>query len=643
MPLWHINAITLLPTDTVVHCMHYWLAALLDMVPEILTCQVLLLQTFHCTFVYKSHLQSLFQQFVQIATASSAVLAWRFCLCNMKLLLLLLAVLPLAWAQFPAACNTPDSLSTKTCCPNNCGSHGSCVSIVQNASWDDADETIVAIVRFVRPLDLRYQWPTRVFQKVCSCDEGWGSYDCSQCDLAYIDDGNGGCVKRTSDQLLVRRNFMDLTHQQQLDYIRVLREAKNEAEDDREWAAVVKEPFNKKNGTFVLQNVSIFDMLAVVNYLTGRDKDNFNCETLLCPPEIDFGHKHAGFSTWHRYHLIILERELHKVAKRIGVNDFSLAYWDFGPGESLFSYELFGTPELSPSPVQVNGSLFEDWPVVYHDHYRATLAQNGFGGVPPPCTSVRELNDIEAERLEKRRVERGRICDRGWVIFLPDDGSIAMCLTERTYERINHGLEGFYAYCAGENPPCLGTTLPNMQGAARIYISGLLRDVPASASDPLFFLLLANIDRAFEAWMRKWNGNLPAFEPVSGDHPGHNRDEFLVPLFPPKTNADMYKISSEFGFKYDSMPWNVTSSTPMPPNCNLPPATECDKGGYYPTEPPLPDHCPPGDFVCPRNSTTMVKLPWCGGQKHLLPYCNKRRRWVAWCRNRQHLPWCQSS
>ena len=105
----------------------------------------------------------------------------------------------------------------------------------------------------------------------------------------------------------------------------------------------------------------------------------------------------------------------------------------------------------------------------------------------------------------------------------------------------------------------------------------------------------------------------------------------------------MYKISSEFGFKYDSMPWNVTSSTPMPPNCNLPPATECDKGGYYPTVPPLPDHCPPGDFVCPRNSTTMVKLPWCGGQKHLLPYCNKRRRWVAWCRNRQHLPWCQSS
>ena len=44
-------------------------------------------------------------------------------------ILLLLVALPLAWAQFPAVCNTQDSLSTKTCCPNNCGTTGTCVSI----------------------------------------------------------------------------------------------------------------------------------------------------------------------------------------------------------------------------------------------------------------------------------------------------------------------------------------------------------------------------------------------------------------------------------------------------------------------------------------------------------------------------------
>ena len=46
------------------------------------------------------------------------------------------------------------------------------------------------------PLDVRCQWPLRVFEKVCKCNKGWGGYDCSECDFGYIDDGNGGCVPR---------------------------------------------------------------------------------------------------------------------------------------------------------------------------------------------------------------------------------------------------------------------------------------------------------------------------------------------------------------------------------------------------------------------------------------------------------------
>ena len=54
--------------------------------------------------------------------------------------------------------------------------------------------------------------------------------------------------------------------------------------------------------------------------------------------------------------------------------------------------------------------------------------------------------------------------------------------------------------------------------------------------------------------------NLPEFEPVSGDHPGHNRDDFIVLLFPMETNDDIYKISLEFGFNYNSIPWNFICS-----------------------------------------------------------------------------------
>ena len=78
----------------------------------------------------------------------------------------------LAWAQFPAVCNAQDSLSTKTCCPDNCGSRGTCVSIHEEVdrSWGLANATIVKILHGLPgwPQDVRYQWPLKIFKRVCS-------------------------------------------------------------------------------------------------------------------------------------------------------------------------------------------------------------------------------------------------------------------------------------------------------------------------------------------------------------------------------------------------------------------------------------------------------------------------------------------
>ena len=66
------------------------------------------------------------------------------------MLLYVLLVLPLVcWAQFPAVRNTKYSLSSKTCCPNNCGTHGTCVSIRERVEtfWNSADQVIVKILR----------------------------------------------------------------------------------------------------------------------------------------------------------------------------------------------------------------------------------------------------------------------------------------------------------------------------------------------------------------------------------------------------------------------------------------------------------------------------------------------------------------
>ena len=558
-------------------------------------------------------------------------------------ILLLLVVLPLACAQFPAACNTPESIDSKRCCPNDCGAHGTCVNIVKDveSSWNSADQTVVELVHYVIPLDIRYQWPARVFEWVCSCEPGYGGYDCSECDFGYIANAADECVKRNNDQLLMRRNFMDLTEQEKHDYISVLRAAKNEAEEDKVWAVAVEEP-DDMSKNFVLQNVSTYDMIVVPHFLAGRDKDNNKCKDLLCPIEIDFAHEGPCFLTWHRYYLLIVERELHRVAERIGVSNFNLAYWDWTPQDtSLFSYELFGTPEYSDTPVEVTGTLFDDWPVLYDEHYRAYLAQNGFGGVEPPCAQVRALRNIEADRAENNSLERGRVCDESQ--FLPDDGSIRMALTATEYEGadgINNQLEGFLELCADEDPPCSrGGGNNNLHNAVHIYLSGHMRDVPTASNDPTFFLHHANVDRMFEAWLRKFNGNEPDYLPISGAHPGHNLNDYLVPFYPLKTNADMYKVSSEHGYQYDSLPWNVNSSVPDAPICGSGVIT-CRKGGHHPHQPPLPDTCP-GPYVCPNNVKTGKRFPWCGGKKHLLPWCEKRRHWARWCRKRNQLPSCK--
>ena len=49
-------------------------------------------------------------------------------------------------------------------------------------------------------------------------------------------------------------------------------------------------------------------------------------------------------------------------------------------------------------------------------------------------------------------------------------------------------------------------------------------------------------------------------------HPGHNAQDFLVPLFPLKRNIDMFKKASEFGYSYEEqdLAQGVTDPGPGP-------------------------------------------------------------------------------
>ena len=491
----------------------------------------------------------------------------------MRAVLLLLAVLPLAWAQFPVACNNDASLTSKTCCPDSCSNRGVCTNIteqVQNA-WMVADQTIVGIVcdesrnELDWPLDVRCQWPLRVFEKVCKCNKGWGGYDCSECDFGYIDDGNGGCVKRTTDQLLTRRNFASLTSKQREDYLRVVNRAKNE--EEKKWAVVVDEP-EDKGGKFELQDVSTYDMLVMHHFLATRETDNKACKDDLSNKDIpNFAHENVNFLTWHRYYLLIVEREFHRIAKSLNINDFALAYWDWSAmgSNEIFKSDLFGDVGMT-MPQDVTGDLFdEDWPVLCNLHYQEYLKDQGImPGISRVCKDVRKLCNISADRVNPVSLQRGEISKKR--LFLPTDDSIKMALTAAKYygdDGFNQRAEGFVELCAGETMPCMyrdeKNTHNNLHNAVHLYIGGHMSDVPTASNDPVFFLHHANVDRMFEAWLqiRNFNGTSPAYGLNDGGHPGHNFRDYLVPFFPLKTNEDMYKRASDLGFRYDTWPWNM--------------------------------------------------------------------------------------
>ena len=519
--------------------------------------------------------------------------------------LLLLFVLPLAWTQFPAVCNNNADLSNKKCCPNECfrnESRGMCIDVTTKVmkGWNEDNEIVGRVCnRDVDdvPQDVRCQWPIRVFNMVCNCTNGWGGYDCSQCDFGYILNAAGDrCVKRTGNQLRARRNFTNLSKGKQKEYIRVLKRAKNEAV--KEWSVVVEEPTDS-SGTVKLQDVSVYDMLVIHHFLATREKDNEKCKTDRFKG-IDFAHEGPTFLTWHRYYLLIVERELHRVAKEMGISDFELAYWDWSSSEIIFTSDLFGTPDHSSAQhIKVSGGLFngDDWPVLCNVHYEEFRAdKNGESMDRKDCAVVRKLCNVSANRAEKISLRRGFIKSKESrdKPFLPDSSTIKMALTAPEYTGdtgFGNRTEGFVELCAGENELFCrfrikdgkDNTHNNLHNAVHIYIGGHMRDVPTASNDPIFFLHHANIDRIFEAWLRKFNSSsVPKYEPDGGAvHPGHGQDDYLVPFFPLRTNKDVYKISSHLGYEYDTLPEIALTDSDVVDECkfSVPDHDMCSKSG----------------------------------------------------------------
>ena len=75
---------------------------------------------------------------------------------------------------------------------------------------------------------------------------------------------------------------------------------------------------------------------------------------------------------------------------------------------------------------------------------------------------------------------------------------------------------------------------------------GVMADVAASSSDPIFINHHAMIDCILEEWLqRNTNAQYPVNEQI---RQGHRVDDYMVPFFPLVKHSEMFMTAENFGY-----------------------------------------------------------------------------------------------
>jgi tyrosinase len=261
----------------------------------------------------------------------------------------------------------------------------------------------------------------------------------------------------------------------------------------------------------------------------------------------------VAFVPWHRVFLINLERELQAEDPSV-----ALPYWEFDKvAPNLFSEDFLGRVNLTPPTFNVV-------------QFSITNPLSGWSLSDPSVTPL-------------RRNRNG-------------DTSVSLALNKNFMQNNQHGV-------------MTAAIFGPYHGQAHVHIGGNVGNFFSSPSDPLFFLLHANVDRAWAAWERLYDrfdrtqgsaydlqgSHSPGASQLFGNfvddtmwpwdglsrptEPGTATTSVILPSNPGPSGGltgkpevgdtldylDMAGVGAAHGFCYDDMPYGVGTVGPFWP------------------------------------------------------------------------------